>query len=293
VSTTNEVIGMIGLGLVGSALAERLLARGYGVVGYDIDPQKCQALVERGGTGAPSPALVAEQADRIALSLLTTPIVLEVLEGPDGVLSASRKPTVILDTTTGAPNETEALAARLAESGVAYLDATISGSSRQVRDGAATLMVGGLPEAFAACSDLFACFSDRVFHLGPAGSGSRAKLATNLILGLNRAVLAEGLVFAERLGLDLSVFLEVLRNSPAYSVAVDTKGERMRTGEFTPESRVHQHKKDVELILACAEAMDQGLPLSRVHHALLTEALEAGEGELDNAVIIQSIRRRV
>ena len=123
--------------------------------------------------------------------------------------------------------------------------------------------------------------------------GAERSWATNLILGLNRAALAEGLVFAERLGLDLSVFLEVLKNSPAYSVAVDTKGERMRTGEFTPESRVHQHKKDVELILACAEAIGQGLPLSRIHHALLTEALEAGEGELDNAVIIQSIRRRV
>lgn len=154
-------------------------------------------------------------------------------------------------------------------------------------------MVGGTPEAFSRNQALLACFCDQVFYLGPVGSGSRAKLATNLILGLNRAALAEGLVFAERLGLDLSVFLEVLKNSPAYSVAVDTKGERMRTGEFTPESRVHQHKKDVELILACAEAMGQGLPLSRVHHALLTEALEAGEGELDNAVIIQSIRRRV
>lgn len=283
---------MIGLGLVGSALTERLLAHGYRVVGYDIEDEKRKALVERGGVGAASPVAVAERAERIVLSLPTTETVLDVLGGTRGILSARSLPTTILDTTTGDPTQTEALAAGLAERGVVYLDATISGSSRQVHDGTATLLVGGTPEAFAANQALLACFSDRVVHLGPEGSGSRAKLATNLILGLNRAALAEGLVFAERLGLDLALFLEVLKDSPAYSVAVDTKGEKMRTGDFAPESRIRQHQKDVELILASAQATGQELPLSRVHHELLTEAVRSGEGELDNAAIIQAIRRK-
>ncbi|MBB6052924.1 NAD(P)-dependent oxidoreductase [Armatimonas rosea] len=291
-SDPQKRVGLIGLGLVGSALAERFLAHGYQVVGYDLDTEKRKALVERGGIGAGSPAAVTERVERLVLSLPTTEVVLDVLGGASGILAASSLPTTILDTTTGDPSETEALAAALATRGIAYMDTAISGSSKQVRGGEATLLVGGTPAAYAASADLLACVTDRVFHLGSAGSGSRAKLATNLILGLNRAALAEGLVFAEALGLDLAVFLDVLKNSPAYSVAVDIKGEKMRTGEFTPESRVLQHKKDVGLILAAAHATGQELPLSQVHHTLLTEAVEAGEGELDNAVIIEAIRRK-
>lgn len=291
-SDPQKRVGLVGLGLVGTALAERFLAHGYQVIGYDLDPQRRKALVELGGIGAGSPAAVAERAERLVLSLPTTETVLDVLAGTAGVLAARQLPTAILDTTTGDPSETEALAAGLATRGIAYLDAAISGSSTQVRGGAASLLVGGTPAAYAASADLFACVTERVFHLGPAGSGSRAKLATNLILGLNRAALAEGLVFAEALGLDLARFLEVLRNSPAYSVAVDTKGERMVAGEFTPESRIRQHRRDVTLLLERADTLGQELPLSRAHHALLTEAVEAGDGELDNAAIIETIRRK-
>lgn len=287
-----EVIGLIGLGLVGAALAERLLASGYRVVGYDTEAAKRAALVVAGGEEALSPAEVAGEASRVLLSLPTSRIVRQVVEGENGILSAICCPKTIIDTTTGDPNETEALAAQLAEQGIAYLDATLSGSSEQVRQRTATLMVGGTPAAYAANQALFACITDRVFHVGPPGSGSRAKLASNLVLGLNRLALAEGVVFAEALGLDLGAFLEVLRNSPAYSVAMDTKGQKMLNSEFSPESRIRQHLKDVELILAYAHQAEQTLPLTEAHQRLLAESVAVGEGELDNAAVIQALRRQ-
>lgn len=288
---TTECIGIIGLGLVGSALAEQLLERGYAVVGYDIDAARNEALHALGGEAVESPAAVAESCERIVLSLMTTAIVCEVVEGENGILCAAQRPACIIDTTTGDPDETVALAARLAERGLAYLDATISGSSEQIRRRAGTFMVGGTGEAFERNRDLFEVFSDRVYHLGPAGSGCRAKLASNLVLGLNRAALAEGLAFAETLGLDLPAFLEVLKNSPAYSMAMDLKGQRMLDGDFTPASRIRQHLKDVALILDYARKAGQPLPLSTVHQQLLARAVAAGDGDLDNAAIIREIKR--
>jgi len=287
-----EVVGIIGLGLVGSGLAELLLARGYTVVGCDIDPEKNAALTAKGGEAVGSPREAAARCGRILLSLMTTAIARQVIEGENGILSADRRPSCILDTTTGDPLETAELAGRLAAIGIDYLDATISGSSEQIRRRAGTFMVGGARDAVDRNRDLLAVFSDRVYHLGCAGSGSRAKLASNLVLGLNRLVLAEGLVFAEALGLDLPVFLEVLRNSPAYSAAMDVKGRRMIEGDFAPVARLCQHLKDVELILAYGDRAGQELPLSAAHRDLLARAVAAGEGDLDNAAVIREIRRR-
>ena len=118
------------------------------------------------------------------------------------------------------------------------------------------------------------------------------KLATNLVLGLNRLVLAEGLVFAEKLGLDPSTFLDVLKAGPGYSVAMDVKGDKMLRGDFAPESRIRQHRKDVALILKYAGEGEQELPLSRVHLAILESAMAAGDGDLDTCAVLKEIRRR-
>ena len=285
-------IGLIGVGLVGTVLAKRLLAEGFGVLGYDVAAERVDELKRCGGQGADSPAAVASEVDCVLLSLPDSSVVRYVVEGPDGVLHAGRLPSYVIDTTTGDPDDTEALAERLAQRGIALLDATISGSSRQLAERTAVLMVGGEKAAFDACLPVLRVLSDRLFHLGPTGSGSKAKLATNLVLGLNRLVLAEGLVFAEKLGLDLGAFLELLRAGPAYSAAVDVKGTKMRNGDFTPEARLKQHSKDVSLILKHAGKAGQELPLSAVHADILAKAIGAGEGDLDTSAIINEIRRR-
>ena len=133
----------------------------------------------------------------------------------------------------------------------------------------------------------------RRYYLGNAGNGSRAKLAVNLILGLNRAALAEGLVFAERLGLDRAAFLEVARGSAAYSQVMDIKGPLMARREYRqPQSRVDQSLKDFRLMLDQARAAGQELPFASVYARLLEDCMQHGEGEWDNAVIAEAIARR-
>lgn len=291
-SGSKEDIGLVGIGLVGSAIAQHLLARGYGVVGYDLDPSRCDALSKMGGTPVSGVTEVAKRTKRIFLSLLTTEIVCEVVEGEGGLLSVAKPPRFVVDTTTGKPDETIALAERLAGRGIGFLDATISGSSQQIRDREALFMVGGHHETFRACCDLLDAVSDKVTHVGPPGSGSKTKLASNLILGLNRLALAEGLVFAEKLGLDLPSFLSLLKQSPAYSVAMDVKGEKMLNGDFTPQARISQHNKDLRIILDCAENAAQILPLTQIHHAILDELIANGDGDLDCAAVIKAMRER-
>ena len=285
-------VGLVGLGLLGSAIAEMLASREFQVVGFDIDPDKMSDLRNLGGWSADSPAHVAHAADRIVLSLPDSEAVLDVVEGSDGICTSDRLPQYIIDTTTGDPDTAVALADRLGTRGVAFVDATVSGSSNQMRRRNVALMVGGRQDDLAACRDILDALSGNVFHFGPPGAGSRAKLASNLILGLNRTVLAEGLVFAEKLGLDLEMFLRMLRVSPAYSMAMDAKGDKMLSGDFSPQSRIRQHRKDISLMLKYARQAGQELPLSTVHLDLLEQAIRAGDADLDNAAVIREIRRR-
>lgn len=281
---TAETVGLVGVGLLGKALAERLLRAGFSVVGYDVNSERGQALAALGGRAADSLGEIA-CCSRVLLSLPDTPIVETVLHELGPQLRAG---TYLVDTTTGDPERTAALGANLARQGIHYLDATISGSSEQVRAGEAVVMVGGEPASSERCADLFACFAKEWFHVGPWGSGARMKLVINLVLGLNRAVLAEGLSLARASGLDLRETLRVLRAGAAYSRVMDTKGQKMIAGEFQPQARLAQHLKDVRLILAEAERVGALVPLSQVHRDLLEWVEARGWGEEDNAAVIRA-----
>ncbi len=282
-SRVNTPVGLIGLGLVGSALAERLLAAGHRVVGWDIDPGRMAALRANGGDVAGNVHEVFSSCRRVLLSL---PSHREVADVIDAAGASLNRGLTIIDTTTGDPASTEELARSLADRGITYLDATISGSSAQVRAGSVTLMVGGDAESFAASADIFESIGRQTFHTGPAGTGAKMKLVTNLVLGLNRAALAEGLAFAGSLGLDLTLSLAVMRGSAAYSKTMDIKGERMIHGDFAPDARLSQHLKDVRLIVDIGRAAGLPMPLSAAHRAVLEDAEAAGCGELDNSSII-------
>ncbi len=283
-------IGLIGIGLVGAALAERLLREGYSVHGYDIAEDRLNLLETMGGIVHDSPRSVADQCRILFISLKDTATVRSVIEGPDGVLAAATTPETLIDTTTGDPDETVDLYHSLGSRHVRYLDATISGSSDQIRQREAVFMVGGDSSVVEDCSALFDIVSRRWFHVGEPGTGSKTKLASNLILGLNRAALAEGLVFAERLGLDLPSFIEVIRHTPAYSRAIDTKAAKMIEREYAPQSKVSQHRKDLDIILKYAQVLHQPLPLTEIHRKLLIEAEASGRAELDTCAIVEQIR---
>jgi 3-hydroxyisobutyrate dehydrogenase-like beta-hydroxyacid dehydrogenase len=153
-------------------------------------------------------------------------------------------------------------------------------------------LIGGDPAVAEAAKGVLDVLFPRRFHVGKAGDGGRAKLAVNLILGLNRLALAEGLAFAERMGLDPKAFLTVAKGSAAYSQAMDTKGVKMVTRDFTPQGYVKQHLKDVHLMLEQADRLGQDLPALKVHRDVLEACVKAGEAERDNSIVVEEIRRR-
>lgn len=283
-ASEREHLGLIGLGLMGSAMADRFLARGFGVLGYDIDPACLAGLVSRGGRAGAGAAQLAASCRRIILSLPNSEAVQTVLDQLEPHL---RPGQVIMDTTTGCPEVAVAAGHRLAGLRVDYVEGTISGNSRQVRQGEVLVIASGTAEGIAQCEDLFACFASKVHHVGDWGSASRLKLVSNLVLGLNRAVLAEGLAFAGKLGLNPAQTLAVLRDSMGYSRVMDTKGDKMIAGDFEPQARLSQHFKDVRLILSAAAASHARTPLSEVHAQLLQQAESRGLGALDNSAIIR------
>ena len=289
--TSANSIGVVGLGLVGMALARRLMAAGFQVTGFDLREEARAALTAQGGRAAGSPAEVANAASCMVLAVFNTDDVLKVVEGPGGLLSVFGVRSII-DCSTGTPHELQALAARLGARSIAFIEAPLSGSSQQIAAGEATLLLGGEAGALQACEPVLSAISGKRIHVGGAGMGAKAKLATNLVLGLNRAALAEGMVFAENSGISPEQFLALVLASPATSGAAEAKGRMMVEEDFAPQSRIQQHLKDVMLMIQGAAAEGQELPLSETHAALLRAAVDAGDGELDNAAIIRELRRR-
>jgi 3-hydroxyisobutyrate dehydrogenase-like beta-hydroxyacid dehydrogenase len=208
-----------------------------------------------------------------------------VAEVVDPLLATIERGSLLIDATTGDPQATVALAERLRERGVGYVDATIAGSSEQVRRGEAVVLIGGAAADVERAESVLASWSDRRFHLGPNGAGARMKLVVNLVLGLNRAVLAEGLALAEAAGIEAASALAVLQATPAYSRIMDSKGQKMVLRDYVPQARLAQHHKDVLLIRALARRHGASTPLSDIHEQLLAEAVALGLGDADNSAV--------
>ncbi len=280
-------VGLVGLGLMGEVYARRLVAAGFAVVGFDTEAAKNARLAEIGAR-AGSLADIARDCDPIVLAVFNTEQVEDVVER--GLVPAASGKVVIC-TSTCDPDRIAALGARVADS-LRFLEAPVSGSSEQVRHGDGVGLIGGDARIAAAAAPVLDALFPKRFHIGKIGDGGRAKLAVNLILGLNRLALAEGLVFASRLGLDPVAFLNVARASAAASQVMDTKGPKMVAGNFVPEGRVRQTLKDTHLMLDQARKAGQQLPLLEVHAEVLQACLRHGEGEQDNSIVIEEIRRR-
>ncbi|HET9404407.1 MAG TPA: NAD(P)-dependent oxidoreductase [Burkholderiales bacterium] len=288
-------VGVIGIGLMGTACAKRLLEAGFDVLGHDVDATKLKPLEALGGRGAGSVSEVAQACDRVVLAVFNTDQVEEAIEGPRGLLAgrpADAAPATVICVSTCDPDRIAALAARLPAGRLRFVEAPVSGTSEQVARGDALGLIGGDPVAVDTARDVIAAICPRWHAIGPAGSGGRAKLAINLILGINRAALAEGLVFAERMGLDPAAFLSVARESAAYSQIMDVKGGKMIAGDFSPQGYVAQSLKDFALMLEQARRVKQRLPLGEAYKGLMDGCIAAGEGELDNSAVIREIRRR-
>jgi 3-hydroxyisobutyrate dehydrogenase-like beta-hydroxyacid dehydrogenase len=201
-------------------------------------------------------------------------------------------PKIVLVASTCDPDRIAALAEKVAPRGLTLLETPVSGSSVQVRNGDGAGLIGGDKDAIGDVTDIIDALYPRWFNMGAAGNGGRAKLAINHMLGMNRLVLAEGLVFAQALGLDPAAFLDVARQSAAYSQVMDIKGPKMISGDYSPQGFIHQTLKDFKLILEQAEKRGLAMPLAALNAEVLSACVSRGEGERDNAAVIEEMRRR-
>ena len=285
---TDAPVGVIGLGLMGAALSARMIAAGMAVIGFDIDAARCKALRAEGGELAVTSAELAARCRAIVVAVFSAKQVEAVLAELERSENLAHK--VMICTTTCAPDEILRIAKRADNAGLPLIEAPISGTSAQVRDGSATALIAGATEVIDAAGAILDTLCPHRVHVGDIGDASRTKLAINLILQNNRAALAEGIAFAEALGLDAAVFLATARQSAAYSSVMDTKGHKMVTRNFTAQSHISQTLKDAELILGEAQLRKLSLPMTSAQADLLRAAIALLGPDSDSSAIIEAIR---
>jgi L-threonate 2-dehydrogenase len=286
--TSPASVGMIGLGLMGAALSARLIDAGIAVIGFDIDAARCKALKARGGELAVSAAELTARCRTIVVAVYNAGQVEALLAEIERTESLANK--LMICTTTCAPDEMMRIARRADAAGLPLIEAPISGTSAEVRDGSAMALIAGSAEAIATVGAVLDILCPQRVNVGKIGDASRTKLAINLVLQNNRAALAEGIAFAEALELDPAVFLATARKSAAYSRVMDTKGDKMLKQDFTPQSHISQTLKDAELILDEARRRNLSLPMTSTQAALLRTAIALEGPDSDSAAIIQAVR---
>jgi 3-hydroxyisobutyrate dehydrogenase-like beta-hydroxyacid dehydrogenase len=289
----NDRLALIGLGLMGSRMSRRLIGDGFRLRGYDLDPECLTAFEEMGGEASTSPADAVEGCWAAVLSLPNSDVARQVCLGGNGLIVSGAAPLFVYDTTTGRPGDAVEFAAALAGAGITYADATVSGNGEIAQRGELVVMMGGVDEAYRAGIPIFESIGRSHHHVGEAGAGSRMKLLVNQVLAIHRMALAEGLVVAEMAGMDLDKTLEVLKDSMAYSKAMDAWGPRMIAGDHAdPFARLSQTHKDTRLIVENATQLGVSVTLAEVVRATLAEGEETGLGDLDNSAVIEVLRRR-
>lgn len=285
-----QCVGVVGLGLMGTAIVKRLAGAGFQVCAYDIDAEKRARIADAGAAAVDALAAIGERCATIMLAVFDTAQVETVVQSLLGANNASR--LTFICTSTCDPDRVTALAQRIAAR-ADFIEMPVSGTSGQVANGQGVGLVAGERNAVESAGAVLDAVCPNRQFLGAAGNGGKAKLAVNLVLGLNRAALAEGLVFAQAMGLDPVAFVDVLRNSAAQSQVMDIKGQMMARREFThPVSRVDQSYKDFSLMLDYSKKLGQQLPFAQLYAELLDDCIGHGEAQWDNAAILAAIARR-
>jgi 3-hydroxyisobutyrate dehydrogenase-like beta-hydroxyacid dehydrogenase len=269
-------------------MAQRLLASGFDVLIWNRSPEPASVLAEQGATLAPSPADLAERAPIVLTSLADPAAVASVYLGADGLLSADRFGSILVDCSTVSPELSRRLADEAAARGARFLDAPVAGSVKAAAEGTLVLMVGGDRHAFDQCQPVFSAIGRATYHLGPNGAGSTMKLASNAMLASVVQALAEAIALGEKAGLDLATMFEVLAGSSAGAPVVAAKAGAVTTATYAPATfTLRLMHKDLWLALTLANQLDVPMPATRAAHDLVLAANAQGMGALDFSAVVR------
>lgn len=284
-------IGIIGVGLLGSAVASRLLKGGFEVAAYDSRPEQVKALQAQGLIAAASIAEAAAEADAVFTILPSLESVETTILGTGGLIETAPQNCTVIQMSTVSPNLTCRLGNAVAAKTLGFLDAPMSGTSAMVERGDCAIFVAGDRSRAEACQPIFDAIARKTHYVGDAGMASLAKLATNLLVGLNTAALAEALVLGAKGGLAPGVLVEILKESAGASKMVDVRGPLMVSHRFDAQMKVDLFLKDFKLILEEGRRLEVPLPLTSVTQQLATATAVAGRGEEDLAAIVTTLER--
>ena len=285
-------VGIVGLGLLGSAVATRLRAAGHGVVGYDIVPACVEPLVALGGTAVKSAADVARASDAVCTILPSLSAVESAILGVDGVTAGGRRGQTIVQMSTISPDLTTRLAREASARGLTFLDCPVSGTSAMVAQGNGVFFVGGERTLYDRWRPVLESVLPRAVYIGAAGQAMLMKLVANLLVALNSASVAEALTMATRGGLDPALVVDVLGTGAATSRMLEVRGPLMVRGEFPAQMKLDLFMKDLHLIQEAARAAGAALPLTDVAERLYAATQAAGHGAEDLAVVITQLQRK-
>jgi 2-hydroxy-3-oxopropionate reductase len=282
-------IGIIGIGLLGSAVAARLLKGKFEVTGYDTRPEQITALAAQGLSAATSIAEVAADADAVFTILPSLRSVEETILGAGGLIETAPPNCTLIQMSTISPDLTRRLGAAAAAKNLGLLDAPMSGTSAMVERGDCAIFVSGDRARVDACQPIFDAIAKKTVYVGAVGMASLAKLATNLLVGLNTAALAEAFVLAAKGGLAPAALLEALKGSAADSKMLEVRGPLMVSHRFDAQMKIDLFLKDFKLMLEEGLRLGVPLPLTSTTQQLATATAAAGRGEEDLAAIITTL----
>jgi len=281
-------VGVIGLGSMGMGMALSLVKAGHVVAGSEVRKAAADALVAAGGEAAANPGAAAEGAALVILMVVNQAQVEAVLQGPDGVVAKLPKGGVVMLSSTVPAGFTEALDARLKETGHILLDAPVSGGAAKARDGQLTIMSSGSAAAYAVADPVLAAVATTVYRLGDRpGIGSTVKTVNQLLAGVHIAAAAEAMALGARAGADPRQLYEVISNSAGGSWMFQNRVPHMLDGDFTPLSSVEIFVKDLGLVLDTGRSLRFPLPIAAAAHQQFLAAAGAGHGGEDDAAVVK------
>jgi 3-hydroxyisobutyrate dehydrogenase-like beta-hydroxyacid dehydrogenase len=277
--TADQVkLGFIGLGNMGSRIAQRLLDHGYPLVAYDKNIAKAEAVAAKRGFAAKSIQELTRTVDVILSCLTNDEAVQSVYAGPEGVFAQARPGAIVLEMSTISPESSRELHRLGTKSGIEVLDVAISGSTPAAEQGILTLLAGGNKELFDAAEPIFQAIAKQYFLLGGPGSGTAMKLVVNTLLGVGMQAIAEAVVLGEKAGLDRETLLDVLSKTAVVAPAHVGKLARIAINDYSPQFPLSLMNKDFGLILRAAAKTDVSMPVTEAAFRVNSEELaEAGD----------------
>ncbi|MEU6854142.1 2-hydroxy-3-oxopropionate reductase [Actinacidiphila alni] len=290
-STNLPKVAWIGLGIMGSPMAENLIKAGYDVTGYTLEAEKLERLAAAGGTAAGSIAEAVRDADVIVTMVPASPQVEAVAYGEDGILAHAKRGALLIDTSSITPQTSIDLAKAAADKGVRVLDAPVSGGEAGAIEAVLSIMVGGERADFDAAKPLLDALGTTVVLCGPHGAGQTVKAANQLIVAVNIQACAEAVVFLEKSGVDLSAALEVLGGGLAGSTVLARKKANFLNREFAPGFRIDLHHKDMGIVTDAARTVGAALPVGSVVANLVASLRAQGDGGLDHSALLRGVER--